>query len=152
MRRRRRLCWKLLRKVRCEPSDEVRALPPPMMQSYRIFSSLHEIFFAPSTNPLLFGYLRFSAFFLGRHSTESSPNHNRFSTTGGELLKYTYTLFGGNYCLNGQKTKRKKKKKITVILGFLVAETSRKHHHWHFWANPSQWWGQCGKMNNFLVT
>ena len=25
--------------------------------------------------------------------------------TGGELLKYTYTLFGGNYCLNGQKTK-----------------------------------------------
>ena len=73
-------------------------------------------------------------------------------STGGELLKYTYTLFGGNYCLNGQKTKRKKKKKITVILGFLVAETSRKHHHWHFWANPSQWWGQCGKMNNFLVT
>ena len=49
--------------------------------------------------------------------------------TGGELLKYTYTLFGGNYCLNGQKTKREKKKKITVILGFLVAETSRKHHH-----------------------
>ena len=72
--------------------------------------------------------------------------------TGGELLKYTYTLFGGNYCLNGQKNEKEKKKKITVILGFLVAETSRKHHHWHFWANPSQWWGQCGKMNNFLVT
>ena len=78
-----------------------------------------------------------------------------FISTGGELLKYTYTLFGGNYCLNGQKTKRGEKKKITVILGFLVAETSRKHHHTcmrHFWANPSQWWGQCGKMNNFLVT
>ena len=49
--------------------------------------------------------------------------------TGGELLKYTYTLFGGNYCLNGQKNDKGKKKKITVILGFLVAETSRKHHH-----------------------
>ena len=50
--------------------------------------------------------------------------------TGGELLKYTYTLFGGNYCLNGQKTKKKKKKKKSLLFqGFLVAETSRKHHH-----------------------
>ena len=37
--------------------------------------------------------------------------------TGGELLKYTYTLFGGNYCLNGQKTKRKKKKKNHCYFG-----------------------------------
>ena len=38
--------------------------------------------------------------------------------TGGELLKYTYTLFGGNYCLNGQKTKRGRKKKSLLFWGF----------------------------------
>ena len=46
--------------------------------------------------------------------------------TGGELLKYTYTLFGGNYCLNGQKTKKEKKKKITVISGFLSGRNLAK--------------------------
>ena len=38
--------------------------------------------------------------------------------TGGELLKYTYTLFGGNYCLNGQKTKSGRKKKSLLFWGF----------------------------------
>ena len=38
-----------------------------------------------------------------------------FFITGGELLKYTYTLFGGNYCLNGQKTKKEKKKKKSLL-------------------------------------
>ena len=45
------------------------------------------------------------------------PKNNFKVTTGGELLKYTYTLFGGNYCLNGQKTKREKKKKKHCYFG-----------------------------------